>query len=411
MANKAASGAGNIRKKTVVRNGKQYTFWEGRITTGKDGEGRQIRRSFSGKTQKEVREKMQAAAVEITDGTYLAPSKMTVGAWLDTWSQEYLNSVKPMTAESYKKNIRVHIKPALGAIKLSALTAVDVQKFYNALMQNGYTVTRTEKGKKVSVQKPLSPKSIKNIHGTLHKALEKAVALGLIKYNPADHPDLPRVEKMEVKPLDDDEKNSFLAAIKGHQFEAVYKVTLFTGMRQAEVLGLTWDCVDFERGTILIKQQLQQYGATEGKYVLNTTKNSRSRVLAPADYVMKILRHRLSEQSQDQLLAGPAWDNPLNLVFTNSLGGCLCAPTVYNSFKRIAASIGIPDARFHDLRHTFAVDSLRAGDDIKTVQDNLGHATAAFTLDVYGHVTEQMKRESAARMDAFISSLEKAKNA
>ena len=107
MPNKAAAGAGTIRKKTVTRNGKQYTFWEGRITTGKDGNGKQLRRSFSGKTQKEVREKMQAAAVEITDGTYLAPSKMTVAEWLDAWSGEYLNSVKPRTAEAYKKNIRV----------------------------------------------------------------------------------------------------------------------------------------------------------------------------------------------------------------------------------------------------------------------------------------------------------------
>lgn len=411
MPNKAAAGAGTIRKKTVTRNGKQYSFWEARITTGKDGRGRQIQRSFSGKTQKEVREKMQAAAVEITDGAYIAPAKMTVGEWLDAWSGEYLNSVKPMTAESYKKNIRVHIKPALGAVKLSALSAVDVQKFYNALVRDGYTVTRTVSGKKVTEQKPLSPKSVKNIHGTLHKALEKAVALGYIKFNPADHPDLPRIEKHEIKPLDDEEINKFLSAIRGHQFETLYTVTLFTGMRQAEVLGLSWDCVDFERGTILVKQQLQQYGTTGGKYVLNTTKNSRWRTIAPAEYVMKLLRHRKAEQIQDRFKAGSAWDNPLDLVFTNALGGCLCAPTVYTNFKKIAASIGLPAARFHDLRHSYAVAAIRSGDDIKTVQENLGHHTAAFTLDVYGHVTEQMKRESAARMEAFITTLKEAKNA
>lgn len=411
MPNKAAAGAGTIRKKTVTRNGKQYTFWEGRITTGKDGNGKQLRRSFSGKTQKEVREKMQAAAVEITDGTYLAPSKMTVAEWLDAWSGEYLNSVKPRTAEAYKKNIRVHIKPALGAIKLSALSAVDVQKLYNSLMHNGYAVTRTENGKRVVEQKPLSPKSIKNIHGTLHKSLEKAVALGYIKYNPANHPDLPRIEKNEIKPLDEDAIKQFLAAIKGHRFETIYKVTLFTGLRESEVLGLTWDCIDFERGTILVKQQLQRYDATSGQYVLSTTKNSRWRTLAPADYVMKLLMHRMLEQTQDRFKAGSAWDNPLNLVFTDPLGKNHSKDTVYKNFKKIAASIGFPDARFHDLRHSYAVAAIRSGDDIKTVQENLGHHTAAFTLDVYGHVTEQMKRESAARMDAFISSLKEEKNA
>ncbi len=219
MSNKNAAGAGSIRKKTVTRNGKQYTFWEARITTGRDAQGRQIQRSFSGKTQREVRDKMLSAAIEISEGTYTSPQKMTVGEWLDIWSNEYLNSVKPMTQESYKKNIRVHIKPAIGTIRLTALSAVDIQKFYNALIQNGYTVTRTDKGKKTLFQKPLSPKSIKNIHGTLHKALEKAVALGYIKFNPSAHPELPKIEKATIKPLDDDDINHFLDAIKGHRFE------------------------------------------------------------------------------------------------------------------------------------------------------------------------------------------------
>ena len=212
-AKRAAPGAGTIRKKTIERNGKKYTSWEGRLTIGKDGQGRQLRRSFSGKTQKEVREAMQAAAVELANGTYTQPTKMTVGEWLDIWSAEYLNSVKPRTAEAYKKNIRVYIKPALGAVKLSALTAPAVQKFYNDMIRDGYAVTHTEDGKKVTEHKPLSPKSIKNVHGTLHKALEKAVALRYIKYNPAANPDLPRIEKTEIKPLDSDTINLFLSAI------------------------------------------------------------------------------------------------------------------------------------------------------------------------------------------------------
>lgn len=90
------------------------------------------------------------------------------------------------------------------------------------------------------------------------------------------------------------------------------------------------------------------------------------------------------------------------MVFTNMTGGYLSYRTVYDCFKRIVATIGAPELRFHDLRHTFAVTSLRAGDDIKTVQGNLGHHTAAFTLDVYGHVTEEMKKDSAQRMEGFI---------
>ena len=392
-------GAGNIRKKTVLRNGKEYTFWEARVTVGRDpGTGKQMRRSFSGKTQKEVREKMQAAAVAVNDGDYFEPSKMSVGQWLDTWAEEYLNSVKPRTVESYKANIKQHIKPAIGALRLSELTAVDVQRLYNNL---------TNKRSK----KPLSAKSKKNVHGTLHKALEKAVSLGYIRHNPADKPDLPKVRKTEIKPLADDEMVAFLDAVKGCEYETIYVVTLFTGMREGEVLGLTWDCIDFKGGTITIKQQLQKVRSSGGEYILTSTKNGKSRIIAPANYVMQLLTNQRKLQNSQRLKAGAAWSNPFNLVFTNALGRNLCAQTVYLHFKKLAAAAGVPSARFHDLRHSYAVAALRSGDDIKTVQENLGHHTAAFTLDTYAHVTEQMRRESAHRMDSFIEGIQAKKQA
>ena len=396
---RAAQGAGNIRKKTVLRNGKEYTFWEARITVGRDpGTGKQLRRSFSGKTQKEVREKMQAAAVAVNDGDYFEPSKITVGQWLDTWAAEYLNSVKPRTVESYKANIIQHIKPAVGALRLSELTAVDVQRLYNGLINkhNGA---------------PLSPKSKKNVHGTLHKALEKAVALGYIRHNPADKPDLPKIQKTEIKPLADNEMISFLDAIKGSEYESIYTVTLFTGMREGEVLGLTWDCIDFKAGTITIKRQLQKVRGSGGEYVLVPTKNGKTRIIALASYVIQVLTAQRKAQYEQRLKAGPVWSNPLNLVFTNALGKNLCSQTVYLHFKKLAAAAGVPDARFHDLRHSYAVAALRSGDDIKTVQENLGHHTAAFTLDTYAHVTEKMRQESARRMDGFIEEIQAAKKA
>ena len=121
---RSAQGSGTIRKRTVTRRGKEYTYWEARVTVGRDpGTGRQIQRSFSGQTQKEVREKMQAAAVSVNEGTYQAPSKLTVGEWLDIWLKDYLGSVKPFTVRSYSDQVRLHIKPAIGAIKLDALNS------------------------------------------------------------------------------------------------------------------------------------------------------------------------------------------------------------------------------------------------------------------------------------------------
>lgn len=236
----------------------------------------------------------------------------------------------------------------------------------------------------------------------LHKALQQAVELGYIKFNPADACKLPRVEKAEIKPLDDEAITAFLEVAAGHKYEYIYLVTLFTGMREGEVLGLTWDCVDFKNGTILINKQLQKTRASGGEYVFVSPKNNKSRRITPAPSVMSILRAQQRRQFEQRCNSHGMWDNALNLVFTTDTGHNLSAQTVYLHFKKLIAAAGYPDTRFHDLRHSYAVAALQAGDDIKTVQENLGHHAAAFTLDVYGHVTEKMKNESAARMEAFI---------
>ncbi len=389
---KSAAGTGTIRKKAVTRNGKEYTFWEARFTTGYDpGTGKQIQRSITGKTQKEVAQKMKAALAELDSGTYIAPCKMTVGEWLDIWSAEYLGNVKPGTKSIYLSAIQTHIKPGLGAIKLEALNAHTIQSFYNKLV------------KPANERPALAPKSVKNIHGILHKALQQAIANGYIRTNPTDACILPRIVKKELKPLDETQISAFLKAIQGHRFEDLFLVTLFTGMREGEVLGLTWDCVDFSNGTILINKQLQKV-RNKPEYQLVTTKNGKSRSVTPASFVMETLQRVQRTQQENRLRYGELLEDS-GFVFTDELGQHLKHRTVYNNFKVIASKIGSPETRFHDLRHSYAVASIRSGDDIKTVQENLGHATAAFTLDVYGHVTEKMKQESAARMQQFIQAV------
>lgn len=391
---KSAAGLGNIRKKTVTRKGQKYEYWEARYTEGYDpGTGKQIQRSITGKTQKEVTQKLKAAVAAIDAGTYIAPCKMTVAEWLDIWSEQYLGSVKSSTVAAYKATIRSHLKPGLGAIRLDALDTHLVQSFYNSL------------GEPTSSRDAVSPKTVKNVHGVLHKALQQAVANGYIRFNATESCILPRIEKKELQPLDEAETKLFLAAVKGHQFELLYTVTLFTGMREGEALGLTWDCVDFVRGSILINKQLQKEKKAGGAFLLVSLKNDTPRRITPAPWVMQLLRNRKLQQFEAKEKAGAAWSNPMNLVFTNELGGHLIPQTVVRHFKGIVTSIGRPDARFHDLRHSYAVASIRSGDDIKTVQGNLGHATASFTLDVYGHVTDQMKQASAARMEAYIKGI------
>ena len=385
---------GSIRKITREINGKTYTYYEARYTAGFDpGTGKQIQRSITGKTQKEVSQKLKAALAALDSGTYIAPCKMTVAEWLDVWASQYLGGVKESTVAAYNATIRTHIKPGLGAIRLDALDTHLVQSFYNDLREP--TKDRAA----------VSPKTVKNVHGILHKALQQAVANGYIRFNPTNSCILPRIEKKELQPLDEAETKLFLDAVKGHPLELLYTITLFTGLREGEALGLTWDRVDFMRGTILISKQLQKEKKAGGQFRLVSLKNDKPRRIQPAPWVMQLLRDRKLQQYEHKEKAGAAWSNPLNLVFTNELGGNLIPQTVVRHFKEIVTAIGRPDARFHDLRHSYAVASLRSGDDIKTVQGNLGHATAAFTLDVYGHVTNQMQEASAVRMEAYIKGI------
>ena len=391
---RAANGNGSIRKKTQIKNGKTYTWWEGRITTERDpGTGKQIQRSVSGKTQKEVAQKLREISVEIDKRTYLAPTKLTVKEWLDTWVKEYLEDIKPSTKYLYTRNVEMYIIPNLGSVKLDALTSPMVQSLYN----------RLHKPDKKDVH-PLSAKTIRSLHGVLHKALQQAVLNGYIRVNPTDACKPPRVVKKEIKPLDETQVSEFLKAIQGHPHEYLYKITLFTGMREGEVLGLTWDCLDFQRGTLLIKQQLRREQQKGGKYYFSPPKNNQSRVLSLAPSVVQLFRLQKLKQNGMRLEAGDCWEEN-NLIFSNQTGGFLSYRTVYDCFKRIMGKIGSPSTRFHDLRHTYAVLAIKSGDDIKTVQENLGHATAAFTLDVYGHVTAQMKKDSADRMEQVIKSV------
>lgn len=386
---RAPSGMGTIRKVTKNQKGKKYTYYEARYTEGFDpGTGKQIQRSIMGKTQKEVAQKLKAATAALDAGTYKAPCKMSVGEWLDTWIAEYLSNVKPLTQQNYAKQVNKHLKPALGATKLETLEAHTIQKFYNSLSESG-----------------LSPKTVKNIHGVLHSALQQAIENKYIKYNPTEACKLPKVINPEIKPLEPDEIARMLQEAEKDDYCNLFIVAMFTGMRQGELLGLPWECVDLANGIITVKQQLQ---CKDGFYFMETPKNGKHRTLFPAPVVMDALREEQKKQQREKALAGEAWDNHFNLVFTDALGKNLVRRTVVKHFKKITQRAGISDdARFHDLRHSFAVTSLYAGDDIKTVQTNLGHATAQFTLDTYGHVMQRMRRDSANRMQNFYEQLSK----
>ena len=376
--------------------------WEGRYTVGFDPKtGKQVQKSIYAPSQKEVRQKLTQIVSEIDDGSYTEPEKIKLADWMNTWLDEYCGDKKYLTVKGYRAKVKTHINPQLGYLYLHQLTPVIIQKFYNRMMN-------PKDGSDGS-----SPKTVKNTHGVLSKALNQAVANGYIRSNPCQNVVLPRVEKPEIQPLNEEQIAKLLrSAEKDETYGLLIKVIVLTGLREAEAMGLTWDCIDFKRGIVLVRKQLQKRPKGAGGFVFASLKNGKGRSLKPAPYVMELLEKRYRQQEEECRTAQEAWlgwkteaEHKKALVFTTLFGEHLHPQTVYNHFKKLAAEIGAPNAKVHDLRHTYAVLSLQNGDDVKTVQGNLGHATAAFTLDVYGHVSETMKDASSSRMEQFVRNL------
>lgn len=392
---RVSNGMGSIRKKA---NGS----YEVRYTEGFDISGKQIQRSKSFKTEKEANTFRIKTLNQINEGTYVSPNQMPFSELADLYMRLHTANLKPLTISSYEDRLRLHILPALGEVRLCKLTPTMVQEFIDGL---SYETAK---------RKALAPKTIKCIHGVLHKILNKAVALGYIQDNPADSCTLPTVDAPDIEPFNEDQTVNFLKAIKKDKYEKVYFIGMFTGMRQSEILGLTWDCIDWKNNTITVKQQLiknkkNQYDkskANNDTYRIIRTKNKKTRYICVEDEIMNVLRIRYQEQLADKERACDLWKEPFpNLVFENEFGKNLAHATVRKHFKKIVKKIGLPEERFHNMRHNYTVFSIENGDDVNTVQYNLGHATSNFTLKVYDHVTAKRRTESAKRMDNHIKNL------
>lgn len=378
MARKRANGEGTIRKRD---NG----VWEGRFYV----KGEQ--RSVYGKSQSVVRKKMTEILSEIDNDEYLVQSDETLEEWLVFWQDTYLDDVKKSSSDRYKSCIKLHIIPALGKIGIADLRSSMIQRFLNNCKN----------------KKELSKKSVQNIRLVLSKALDKAVDDERIKKNPCLKTKVPSYDDppKEMHPLEGDEITKFLAEIENSNFRNIFYIALFTGMRESELIGLSWDCIDFAKGTVHLYRQFKRDRGGNNCYAFSSLKNKQSRTFSVPTNVLETLKRVRVQQAEWKLAAGSSWENKHELVFTNELGEHIHTKTLYRRFKKVAAAIGLPDLRFHDLRHSYASLALQNGVDPKTVSTNLGHATVAFTLDKYGHVTKAMMDDSAAKMQRFIESL------
>ncbi len=380
MSKKSAAGSGTIRQRPDGR-------WEARFTFV-DDLGQTKRKSIYGDTQKEVRQRLAVATAEVDRGTFRETKRYSLSEWFNVWIADYGVDWKPNTAIDYRKKAERHILPALGKVQLSALSPVQVQRFVNRLSE--------PKGDAPG----LSAKTVKNLHGILHSCLKDAVAAGILPRNPADNIKLPKVRKAELGPIMDSDLGRFMEACKGEEYGLLFLLDLFTGMRQSEIIGLQWGDIDFEAATIHVCRQLQK-SRERDEYIFVTPKNGKSRLIPFPPSVGAILKRQRTKQARWKLVAGPAWNNPNDLVFTGPTGEHMKHRNVQKHFRKLCDSIGLPNTRFHDLRHSCAIMGLQSGCSIKAVSDMLGHYSSSFTMDVYADVSKTMMDDTRNRMEAL----------
>ncbi len=375
------NGEGSVRKRKDGR-------WEGRYTVQTPDGPKQ--RTVYGKTRKEVSEKLVAAMGDRDKGLVIDAGKLTVGEHLEAWLADAVRpSASHRTYSTHRQQVRSHIVPTLGRIKLKGLRKAHIDRLYREKLDAG-----------------LSPSTVRRIHAVLHKALEEAVKGELILRNPAEHANKPKVRQEEIEPLDAEQAAAFLEAARGDRFEALYVLCLMCGLRQGEALALRWQDIDLDAGTLRVNRQLQRVrrdGDKSGRLEFSEPKNASRRTLGLPQRVAGALRSHRKRQLEEKLeAAGGAWQEN-GLVFASQHGKPLDAQNVVNRhYKPLLERASLPPIRFHDLRHSCLSLLAQRGEPIRDLQALAGHATAAFTLQRYTHHYDSSARRTAGAMETII---------
>jgi integrase len=369
MAKQRGHGEGSIYQRQDGR-------WAASITL----ENRK-RKTFYGKTRREVQEKLRVALNEQKQGILSTGPQQTVKQFLEQWLEEvHKPAIRIGTYKGYRRYLDKHILPALGRVPIQKLTPQHVQAFYTRKQQEG-----------------LSAKSVNNIHGMLHKALDQAVRWGLVPRNVCDAVSLPKQIRREIQPLTEKQARQLLVAARGHSLEGLLTLAVTTGMREGELLALKWQDINFDTRSLHIRHSM---GYIPGKGYLEfepkTSKGRRKVVLPP--FVCQALKQHHKRQLEARLKVGSRWQDR-DLVFCNRYGGYLDPAHLRQRFDKLLREASLPDVRFHDLRHSAATILLSMGVPAKVVQEILGHSQISMTMDIYSHVLPDMQQQAMDKMN------------
>ncbi len=302
------------------------------------------RKTVYGKTRAEVATKLAKAISNRADGLTFDAKNLTLGKYLDSWLKNSVqDTVRLTTYQGYERIVRLHIKPTLEGIKLDRLTPLHVRNLYREKLEAG-----------------LAPRMVQLIHTTLHKALKQAVADDLIPRNVTEAVKAPRPVSKEMQPLNLGQARTLLEAARGEKLEALYVLALTTGMRQGELLGLKWEDVNVESGILHVRRTLSTAMGEGFSFNPPKTTKSRRSIKVPQLALHALRRHRAAQLAARLKVAGLWKDH--DLVFTTGVGTPIArADLITRSFKPLLRRAGLPDIRFHDLRHTCATLLLGKG--------------------------------------------------
>jgi integrase len=368
--------AGSVMKDN--KTGKYYYVLE----LGKDSNGKRIQKKKRGfKTKKDAKAALAEAETQLNNGTYISPSNMTYGEYLEVWFKSKKNNINIQTEKVYDFYLSKFILPGLGKVKLNDLKFMQIQSYINELGEDD-----------------LSSETIRKIHSIVHSSLETAIDMELLVKNPSNKIILPKRESLELKVWNEQEISSFLNIAKRDRYFIVYHLGLSTGMRRGEILGLRWKDIDLDKRELQVKQTLSK----DGKMFLPKpkTKASRRIINLPEKTIQSLKKLKRRAENEKKLAGGSYTD--YDLVVCTQLGTPLNPSNLRRSFNRLIKSADVPSIRFHDLRHTHSTMLISKGVNIKVVSERLGHSSIRVTLDVYSHVLPTMQDEAVRQIDLLL---------
>jgi len=346
------------------------------------------RKYFRSKSKREAERKLRQAQAEQYQGTLTMLPSQRVDAYLNSWLDNHVRpSLEATTVESYALNVRRAI-PHIGRERLDKLHGERLQHCYRQLLNDG-----------------LSPRSVAQVHRVLRAAFNHAMSAGLIARNPCKQATPPRADRRPMSVLTGPQVQQFISDTTSHPLHALFVLLLTTGMRIGEANALTWDSVELESGRAVIRRTVRRERGRGMQFADPKTDRSRRAVYLSTGAVAALRRHQWLQKSE-RLKVGPAWTDD-NLVFCTSTGGRLDPGRIRKTLHSLLKSLGLPEIRTHDLRHTAATYLLTQGVHPKVVQELLGHSSVMVTLDTYSHVLEGLHRDVARRMDELFQPAQK----